>query len=69
VEQQWSARSSAARQRILAAAAEELVATGDVEVAAVARRAGVSVGLPYRAHVAAELWAFIAGAATTAERA
>jgi AcrR family transcriptional regulator len=48
VEQQWSARGSAARQRILAAAAEELAATGDVEVAAVARRAGVSVGLPYR---------------------
>jgi len=48
VEQQWSARGTAARQRILAAAAEELAATGDVEVAAVARRAGVSVGLPYR---------------------
>jgi AcrR family transcriptional regulator len=48
MEQQWSARGAAARQRILAAAAEELAATGDVEVAAVARRAGVSVGLPYR---------------------
>ena len=48
MEQQWSARGTAARQRILAAAAEELAATGDVEVAAVARRAGVSVGLPYR---------------------
>jgi AcrR family transcriptional regulator len=48
MEQQWSARGAAARQRILAAAAEEVVATGDVEVAAVARRAGVSVGLPYR---------------------
>lgn len=48
MEQRWSARGSAARKRLLAAAAEELVATGDVEVAAVARRAGVSVGLPYR---------------------
>ncbi|WP_433461796.1 TetR/AcrR family transcriptional regulator [Spirillospora sp. CA-128828] len=48
MEQQLSARGSAARRRILAAAAEEMVATGDVEVAAVARRAGVSVGLPYR---------------------
>ncbi|GLZ29241.1 hypothetical protein Lesp02_14310 [Lentzea sp. NBRC 105346] len=46
--QQWSARGSAARERILAAAAEEMAETGDVEVAAVARRAGVSVGLPYR---------------------
>jgi AcrR family transcriptional regulator len=48
MEGQWSARGSAARQRILEAAAEEMVATGDIEVAAVARRAGVSVGLPYR---------------------
>lgn len=46
--QQWSARGSAARQRILEAAARVLAETGDVEVAAVARRAGVSVGLPYR---------------------
>jgi AcrR family transcriptional regulator len=48
MEERWSARGSAARQRILHAAAEEMVATGDIEVAAVARRAGVSVGLPYR---------------------
>ncbi|WP_436499461.1 TetR/AcrR family transcriptional regulator [Actinokineospora sp. HUAS TT18] len=48
MEQQWSARGAAARQRILAAAAEVLASTGDIEVAAVARRAGVSVGLPYR---------------------
>ncbi|MEJ3658118.1 TetR/AcrR family transcriptional regulator [Actinomycetes bacterium KLBMP 9759] len=46
--QKLSARGTAARERILAAAAEEMVATGDVEVAAVARRAGLSVGLPYR---------------------
>lgn len=43
-----SDRGVAARQRILAAAAAELAATGEVEVAAVAKRAGVSVGLPYR---------------------
>ena len=43
-----SARGSAARRRILEAGAEEMAATGDIEVAAVARRAGVSVGLPYR---------------------
>ncbi|GLZ08418.1 putative transcriptional regulator, TetR [Actinomadura sp. NBRC 104412] len=48
MERQWSARGSAARQRILQAATEEMAATGDIEVAAVARRAGVSVGLPYR---------------------
>jgi AcrR family transcriptional regulator len=48
MEERWSARASAARQRILHAAAEEMVAAGDIEVAAVARRAGVSVGLPYR---------------------
>lgn len=48
MERRWSERGSAARQRILATAAEELVATGDMQVAAVARRAGVSVGLPYR---------------------
>lgn len=40
-------RAAAAQERLLRAAAEELVATGDLEVAAVARRAGVSVGLPY----------------------
>ncbi|TWP52726.1 TetR/AcrR family transcriptional regulator [Lentzea tibetensis] len=45
---QWSARGEAARDRILAAAAEELAETGDIEVASVARRAGVSAGLPYR---------------------
>jgi AcrR family transcriptional regulator len=33
---------------LLRAAAEELVEVGELEVAAVARRAGVSVGLPYR---------------------
>ena len=43
-----SSRGATTRQRILAAAAEELVETGDLEVAAVCRRAGVSVGLPYR---------------------
>jgi AcrR family transcriptional regulator len=48
MEERWSARGSAARQRILRAAVEEMVATGDIEVAAAARRAGVSVGLPYR---------------------
>ncbi|MFI0446683.1 TetR/AcrR family transcriptional regulator [Actinomadura sp. 6N118] len=47
-ERRWSAQGASARQRILAAAAEEMVETGDLEVAAVARRAGVSVGLPYR---------------------
>jgi AcrR family transcriptional regulator len=41
-------RAAATRRRLLAAAGEELIATGDVEVAAVARRAGTSVGLPYR---------------------
>ncbi|MFS2295370.1 MAG: TetR/AcrR family transcriptional regulator [Actinomadura sp.] len=48
MEERWSARGTAARQRILRAAAEEMAATGDIEVAAVARRAGVSAGLPYR---------------------
>ncbi|MFG1945970.1 TetR/AcrR family transcriptional regulator [Nonomuraea sp. NPDC048826] len=43
-----SERAAATRRRILEAAAAELVETGDVEVAAVARRAGLSVGLPYR---------------------
>jgi len=41
-------RGAAARERLLVAACQELVATGELEVAAVARRAGVSVGLPYR---------------------
>ncbi|MFC9973427.1 TetR/AcrR family transcriptional regulator [Spirillospora sp. NPDC127200] len=43
-----SPRGAAARRKILEAAAVELAATGDIEVAAVARRAGVSAGLPYR---------------------
>jgi AcrR family transcriptional regulator len=41
-------RGAAARERLLRAAADELGETGGLEVAAVARRAGVSVGLPYR---------------------
>ena len=41
-------RGAAARDRRLRAAAEELGETGELEVAAVARRAGVSTGLPYR---------------------
>ncbi|MEV1003822.1 TetR/AcrR family transcriptional regulator [Nonomuraea sp. NPDC050202] len=43
-----SERAATTRSRILQAAADELVETGDIEVAAVARRAGLSVGLPYR---------------------
>jgi AcrR family transcriptional regulator len=43
-----SERAAATRRRILEAAAAELIETGDIEVAAVARRAGLSVGLPYR---------------------
>ncbi|MEO3787679.1 TetR/AcrR family transcriptional regulator [Actinocorallia sp. B10E7] len=43
-----SERGVRTRRRLLDAAAEELIRTGQVEVAAVARRAGVSVGLPYR---------------------
>jgi AcrR family transcriptional regulator len=43
-----SERGTRTRRRLLDAAAEELIRTGEVEVAAVARRAGVSVGLPYR---------------------
>jgi AcrR family transcriptional regulator len=42
------ARGAAARDKLLRAAAEELAETGELEVAAVARRAGVSTGLPYR---------------------
>jgi AcrR family transcriptional regulator len=41
-------RGAAAREKLLRAAAEEFGETGQLEVAAVARRAGVSVGLPYR---------------------
>ncbi|MFI2758359.1 TetR/AcrR family transcriptional regulator [Streptomyces echinatus] len=41
-------RSTASRNRLLRAAAEELADHGVLEVAAVARRAGVSTGLPYR---------------------
>jgi AcrR family transcriptional regulator len=43
-----SERAATTRSRILQAAADELVEIGDIEVAAVARRAGLSVGLPYR---------------------
>lgn len=43
-----SPRAAKSRRRILAAAEEELIETGDLEVAAVCRRAGVSLGLPYR---------------------
>lgn len=43
-----STRGAQARDRILRAAAEELAESGELEVAAVARRAGVSTGLPYR---------------------
>jgi AcrR family transcriptional regulator len=39
---------SASRDRILCAAMDELAESGELEVARVARRAGVSVGLPYR---------------------
>jgi AcrR family transcriptional regulator len=41
-------RGAAARDKLLWAAAEELAETGELEVAAVSRRAGVSTGLPYR---------------------
>jgi len=43
-----TARGGAARQNLLQAATDELRETGELEVAAVARRAGVSTGLPYR---------------------
>lgn len=43
-----SARGERARDRILAAAASDLVEHGAIEVARVAQRAGVSEGLPYR---------------------
>ena len=41
-------RGAASRNRLLSAAAEELAHNGALEVSAVARRAGVSTGLPYR---------------------
>ena len=41
-------RGAMARDRLLYAATDELAETGEIEVAAVARRAEVSVGLPYR---------------------
>jgi len=41
-------RGAAARDKLLRAAADELGETGELEVAAVSRRAGVSAGLPYR---------------------
>lgn len=41
-------RGNAARENLLQAAADELREAGELEVAAVARRAGVSTGLPYR---------------------
>lgn len=44
----WSPRAASARARLLSAAREELIETGELEVASAARRAGVSVGLPYR---------------------
>ncbi|WP_433727557.1 TetR/AcrR family transcriptional regulator [Nocardia sp. CA-129566] len=47
-EQGLSRRGATARRRLLEAAHAELSETGELEVAAVARRAGVSVGLPYR---------------------
>ena len=43
-----TARGAQARQRLVEAATAELADTGSFEVAAVARRAGVSAGLPYR---------------------
>ncbi|MFJ7181114.1 TetR/AcrR family transcriptional regulator [Streptomyces massasporeus] len=41
-------RGAASRELLLHAAAEELAENGTLEVAAVAARAGVSAGLPYR---------------------
>lgn len=43
-----TARGDDTRRRLLRAAADLLVADGEVEVAKVAARAGVSAGLPYR---------------------
>ncbi len=45
---QRTTRGVAALDNLLRAAAEELAETGELEVAAVSRRAGVSGGLPYR---------------------
>lgn len=41
-------RGAASRVKLLRAACDVLVGTGELEVAAVARSAGVSAGLPYR---------------------
>jgi AcrR family transcriptional regulator len=41
-------RSASSREKLLRAAVAELAETGELEVAAVARRAGASAGLPYR---------------------
>lgn len=46
--EQLTPRGLSARARILAAAAEVLAEDGEIEVARVAARAGVSQGLPYR---------------------
>ena len=43
-----TARGAATQRSLLDAAVAEWSETGEVEVAAVARRAGVSAGLPYR---------------------
>ena len=43
-----TARGAKSRDRLLRAAAAELVERGELQVAAVAQRAQVSVGLPYR---------------------
>lgn len=43
-----TSRGAQARERLIDAATAELASTGSFEVAAVARRAGVSAGLPYR---------------------
>ncbi len=43
-----TSRGIASRDKLLLAARDELIATGELEVGAVARRAGVSTGLPYR---------------------
>lgn len=43
-----TARGAQARERLVEAASAELANTGSFEVAAVAKRAGVSTGLPYR---------------------
>lgn len=45
---QSESRGARSKQRLVEAAVDELVQTGELEVASVARRAGVSVGLPYR---------------------